>query len=414
MSIKQFSHVCCCVIAAFSMSASVNAQTWSLEQLAQQAVSSHPAVLSKQSAAASAQADVSAAEWQRFPTPGISTNTDSQGQQFTQISLQQPIWTGGRITAGINSAESRHNASSKAIAETGQDILIKVVNAYVEAERWKTRRVVSVENIKQHELLLKMISRRVELEASPAVDKELANSRLFQAENDLSVATQSLSNSLTQLSQLAGAQVTTTSAMAINEALLPPNKEEAVKRAMDVSPVLARLAFEADAAAADIDLKRSAYFPQLAVRYEKQNGFVQQGIRVNYDRIMLTLEAQFGAGFSSAAGVDGAIARLDAAKQAHESAARELQQQVALDWDDMVASRVRLENASKASSSASAVFESYTRQYTTGRKSWLDVLNSVREASQSELMVADAAAQMSAASLRLIVLTGKFNFNLVP
>ncbi|MFA6971914.1 MAG: TolC family protein [Gallionella sp.] len=396
------------------MSASANAQTWSLEQLAQQAVFSHPAVLSKRSAATAAQADVSAAEWQRFPTPGISTNTDSRGQQFTQLSLQQPIWTGGRITAGIASAQSRHNASTKAVAETGQDILIKVVNAYAEAERWKTRQGVSVENTKQHELLLKMISRRVELEASPAVDKELANSRLFQAENDQSVATQSLSNSFTQLSQLAGAQVTTTSAIAINESLLPPNKEEAIKRAMDNSPVLARLAFEVDAAAADIDSKRSAYFPQLAVRYEKQNGFIQQGFRVNYDRLMLTLEAQFGAGFSSVAGVDGAIAKLDAARQAHESAARDLQQQVALDWDDMVASRARLSNASKASSSSKEVFESYTRQYTTGRKSWLDVLNSVREASQSELLVADAGAQMSAASLRLIVLTGKFNSNLVP
>ncbi len=129
---------------------------------------------------------------------------------------------------------------------------------------------------------------------------------------------------------------------------------------------------------------------------------------------MLTLEAQFGAGLSSAAGVDGAIARLDAAKQALASTERDLRQQVAIEWDDMVASRQRLANASKASSSSKEVYASYTRQYTAGRKSWLDLLNSVREESQSELMVADAAAQMSAASLRLIVLTGKFNSNLVP
>lgn len=411
MFTRQFSHVCCCAIATLGMNAAVHAQTWSLEPLAQQALSSHPSVLSKRSAAAAAQADVKAAEWQRFPTPGISTNTDNLGNHFTQISLQQPIWAGGRINAGIASAEAKQSASNKAINETGQDILIKVVNAYIDAERWKTRREVNIENTRQHGQLLDMISRRVEVEASPAVDKQLAQSRLFQAENDLSVAKQSLSNAYILLSQLSGEQVLAIKPVAINESLLPPNKEEAIKQAMDNSPILARLAFEADAAMADIDSKKSSYFPQLSARYEKQTGFVQQGIRVNYERLMLTLEAQFGAGLSSVAGVDGAVARLDAARQARESAERDLRQQVALEWDDMVASRARLENASKASSSAQEVFESYTRQYTAGRKSWLDLMNSVREASQSELTVADAVAQMSAASLRLIVLTGKFNSN---
>ena len=414
MSIRRLFHICCCLVSALDISSHAYAQTWSLEPLAQQSLSSHPSILSKRSAAAAAQADVNAAEWQRYPTPGLSTNTDNQGEPFTQFSLQQPLWAGGRITAGIDSAKARQNASNRAIGEAGQDLLIKVVNAYVDAERWKKRREVSLENIRQHRQLLEMISRRVELEASPAVDRQLAQSRLFQAENDLSQATQSLSNSYIQLSQLAGEQVSATAPVAIDESQLPPSKEEAIKRALDISPTLSRLIYEANAATADIDMKRASYFPQLSLRYEKQNGFIQQGFRVTNDRVMLTLDTQFGAGLSTAAGVDGAAARADAARQAHESAIRDLRQQVALDWDDMVASRARLENAAKASSSSKEVFESYTRQYTAGRKSWLDLLNSVREESQSEMMVADTAAQMSAASLRLIVLTGKFNSNLVP
>lgn len=396
------------------MSAQVHAQTWTLEQLARQALSSHPAVLSKRSASNAAQADVSAAKWQRYPTPAISTNTDSKNEKFTMFSLQQPIWTGGRITAGIDSAELRHDASRKAIDEAGQDILIKLINAYVEAEHWKARQAISEESTRQQSDLLGMISRRVAVEASPAVDMELAQSRLYQAENELSSSAQSLSNAMTQLSQLSGSQVKETAPPAINVSLLPASKEAAIKLALDASPTLSRLKLEGDAAAADVDLKRSAWFPQLSLRYEKQDGFVQQGYRVNYDRLMLTLEAQFGAGLSSVAGVDGAIARQDAARQARDSAERDLLQQVAIEWDDMVASRKRLANASKASAGSREVYESYTRQYTAGRKSWLDVLNSVREASQSALQEADATAQMAAASLRLMVLTGKFNIKQVP
>ncbi|HSQ04206.1 MAG TPA: hypothetical protein VLN59_09230, partial [Burkholderiales bacterium] len=52
------------------------------------------------------------------------------------------------------------------------------------------------------------------------------------------------------------------------------------------------------------------------------------------------------------------------------------------------------------------VYESYTRQYTAGRKTWLDVLNTVRESTQSDVAATDARAQLTGAALRLKLLTG--------
>ena len=66
-------------------------------------------------------------------------------------------------------------------------------------------------------------------------------------------------------------------------------------------------------------------------------------------------------------------------------------------------------NATSASASSTEVYESYARQFTAGRKSWLDVLNTVREAGQYELMVLDANAQMLGAALRLGLWTGELN-----
>ena len=76
-----------------------------------------------------------------------------------------------------------------------------------------------------------------------------------------------------------------------------------------------------------------------------------------------------------------------------------------MDWDEMMAARTRLANATLASKSAKDVYESYTRQYNAGRKTWLDVLNTVRESTQSDAAVADASAQVAAASLRLLLQT---------
>lgn len=128
---------------------------------------------------------------------------------------------------------------------------------------------------------------------------------------------------------------------------------------------------------------------------------------------MVVLDAQIGAGLSATAGVGAANGRREAAQQAREGAIRDLQQQVSIDWDNLTVSRLQLGNATRASSSSKEVFESYTRQYTAGRKSWLDVLNTVREASQYELLVSDVNAQMLGSALRLSLWVGKIT-PLVP
>jgi outer membrane protein, adhesin transport system len=47
------------------------------------------------------------------------------------------------------------------------------------------------------------------------------------------------------------------------------------------------------------------------------------------------------------------------------------------------------------------VLESYERQFVGGRKSWLDVLNSLRELTQLEISLAESRAVAAAAYYRL-------------
>lgn len=383
------------------------AQTWSFEQLAQEALLSHPSIMGKRSSASAALADVDGAKWQRFPTPGVAASKDDKGVTNTLVSVQQPLWAGGRISAGIAAAQYRHTASESAISESQQIVLGQVISAYVDALRWQTKKEVSERNVHQHQMLREMINRRVDADASPAVDRELAQSRLYQSNNDLSVATQSLANALTQLSQLTGKPVSVVLPINVEKVFVPSSKSAALEQALAWSPVIARLSSEAAAAESDVDVKKSVLWPQLAVRYENQQS------TTNTQRVMVVLDAQIGAGLSATAGVGAANGRREAAQQAREGAIRDLQQQVSIDWDNLTVSRLQLGNATRASSSSKEVFESYTRQYTAGRKSWLDVLNTVREASQYELLVSDVNAQMLGSALRLSLWVGKIT-PLVP
>jgi len=391
-------------------SAAAMAQVASFEEIVKQTLATHPAILSKLSSSAAAKADREGAAWQRFPTPSIETNNDNNGTRTSLLRVQQPLWAGGRIDAGIDAANSRHRAAETAIRETKQETILRVIAAYVDAMRQQARQETLAQGVHEHERLLGLITRRVEHEASPRVDQDLAQSRLYQASNDLSSVKQSLANALTQLSQLSGMQVRAVGGLESDGLSGPQSKELLLEQAIGWSPTLQRLTFEAEAAEAEIELKRASYRPQVSLRYENSRASAPlNGIPAyNTNRMLVVVEAQTGAGLSALSGVEAAIARRDAAQQQRETAVRELRERLTIDWDEFLAARQRLENATLASKSAKEVFESYTRQYTAGRKTWLDVLNTIRESTQSDVAVTDARSQAAAAALRLNLVSGNF------
>jgi adhesin transport system outer membrane protein len=394
-----------CILACLAvLSANAWAAPITFDQALQAALSTHPLVQGKRSAQDAAKADQEGAEWQRYPSFSVEANAATGGDNASVFRLDQPIWNGGRIQAGIDAAGSRHSAAGTAIDETRQELAIKVITASGEVLRLRERQKHAQASVGEHEKLLAMIRRRVQQEVSPLADQRLAESRLYSTLNELSVTNQGMRNALTQLGQLTGETITeidTASYVdAASAAPLIDDLARATERALAHSPVLRRLSFESEAANADIDSKRSAYMPQLALRLESTQGSISD------NRALLVLQAQPGAGLSARSGVNAAVARRESTRQAMEAAQRDVRQQLALDWNEWTAARARAENAEQVRSTSAEVSESYARQYTAGRKTWLDVLNAVREATQAELNLVDSRSQMHAAMLRLKVQTG--------
>lgn len=403
--------VVCCVVFSTSPPVETRAQEWTFDQLAREAGSTHPFILSRQQSQNAAQADVETSKWQRFPVPGVEAGLDDEGEDNLLLSLQQPLWTGGKITAGIKAAESRYGASREAVQEAWRDVLFRVIDAYVEAVRRKSHQSIHYRNVQQHERLLGMITRRVEQEASPQVDRDLAQARLYQAVNDLSFVTQSLTNAQTRLSELTGKEITKVAPLDDLVSGMPASKSAALEEAISKSPTLATLAFQKDAAEADIKSQKAAYWPAIGVRLESREGQLVEGggERISDQRALVVLQSQLGAGFSVVSNVKAAIAKRQAVAMQREDAVKDLKISVSEAWDELVAARIRLKNSILTRQSSNTVFESYARQYTIGHKSWLDVMNAIREATQAEILAEDANAEVVRTTQRLRLLTDNLN-----
>ena len=398
----------------------IAALSWSFDKLARQSLS-YPAIQAKQGLERAAKAEVKAAEWEKFPTAGIrfssrdafdGSGANKDGIENTEsaiFSLEQPLWTGGRITAGIKGAQARHSFSLEDTRTAEQNVLLDVAGAYVEALRRQNHWGIHSDNVKHHKQLQGMIERRATQSVSPDVDQALAKSRLHQTVSDLSRVGEMLKNTLSRLSELTGTGVERVEPYTVGEdAAMPNNLKEATTLAIKASPVLSGLSFKEQAANADIQTVKSSWWPTVSLQAEKTTGVTSTGT-ADTERLFLFASTQLGAGLSNWSKADAAVARRDSTINERDSATRDLTVRVSEAWNQLGAAQIRLENAKSSSEAAQAVYESYSRQFGIGKKSWLDVLNSIRESAMTRLSVEDAKAEMLVAELDLRIMTGLLN-----
>jgi len=162
-------------------------------------------------------------------------------------------------------------------------------------------------------------------------------------------------------------------------------------------PQRERLAAEARVASADAAAARAARLPSLSAQYSYDS--------VYRHRVGVAVKAQ-ATGFSEFVSARAAGLREDAADQKIDTALHDLHVQVSNDYIDYTSAMSRLDVARSSSISTDAVRDSYLRQFTAGKRTWLDVMNAVREAMSAQLDTVDIEFAAAAAQTRLLIRMG--------
>lgn len=130
----------------------------------------NPSIVAQQQMVQSAGAVKDTAQWQYYPTPNISVQQVKAGkndpsyqgdERVLTASLQQPLWTGGKLDAGFEKAEHEQKGAWAGLAEARQDIQLRTVQAYSDWLTASLKGQVSERSIATHEKLYARIARRV-------------------------------------------------------------------------------------------------------------------------------------------------------------------------------------------------------------------------------------------------------------
>jgi adhesin transport system outer membrane protein len=366
-----------------------------LATAAQEVLETYPSLKAASTQVRATQYDIAAAKWLRFPS--VSAELVTRRNRITpEVEVVQPVWTGGRIKAGIDRARALRNVADAALSETVFDVLLRVSASYYEVVRGERLQQIYTDSLTEHRRLVGSMERRVEQQVSPRTDLELARARAAQVEQQLSIVVAQRAAALERLRQLVGqADFEIGPLPQYSPAEHHPAPDNALDLALQCDPTIARLHAEVGAAEAESRTARASIYPQLGIKYSYDR-FAGSGLGV-------VAQAQTGGGLSPLAAAQAATTRKQTVEFQVTVAEREAREKVNLDLVENQAAKTRFASTSMAADSTLNVTNSFLRQFVAGRRTWLDLMNAVREAVEARVALVEVenSAMASAARLRL-------------
>lgn len=406
--------IICFVLALFFFAESYALDTLNIQDAMRLAVTTHPAVLGKNNELLAATYSLEGAKWQRYPALSAQTASPTISRQgvITTVTIDQPLWTGGRISSNINAATAKALAVQYDLEDTQQTILTKVTNAFCSMIKFQEKLSSATESVAEHQRLLELIERRANGEISPENEVTLARARLAQSKSDRLQYELSYKNAKADLEQLTGVRIDSlTKPLAPTNLMLDKNSTSSlIERAINYSPTLKRLEAQRVAAEADKETKKSILWPQLSARYSHNwEAGGSDSYSVPSDTAFLALTFQPGNGLSSLSTINQAEALISSAESNKESASKDISDRIRLAINDLSSSGNEVEVFEDLVVSSTEVYESSLRQFTLGKKTWPEVLNAWRENIQAKYSLTDSRWKGFIAGMQVKILIGDIN-----
>ena len=123
----------------------------------------------------------------------------------------------------------------------------------------------------------------------------------------------------------------------------------------------------------------------------------------------MVVRAQTTGGLSQFSQVNAAGHRIEAASEDLRASEQQLRRDIDTEIIQYEAGKVRAQIARDAAETATRVSESYMRQFIAGRRSWLDVMNGLREAVNARITQADTEVSVMSSAARLLLRSGRWH-----
>lgn len=336
------------------------------------------------------------------PTGGWDEGIPSSAQ----VSIIQPIYQGGRITALKRQAKAGIMAARAGLETAENNIFLSAANAYVDILRDEEAARIRRNNVRVLNRQLTAANDRFDVGEGTRTDIAQSESRLAAAEAGLAQADAELEVSRALFVRIVG-RLPNQLAPAPDFAL-PQTLDEATRLARENNPQLLTAYYDERAGSAAIDVAKAAGRPTISL----QGTFA--GSRDTILGISETDQATIAAQLSIPIFSGGLNAsRVRQAKNAKTRLAfatrdteRAVDQTITQVWARMDAARRIVETSQRQVAAAEVAFEGVTLEQQVGTRTQLDVLDAEQETLNARLTLINAERDFDASVFQLLSAIG--------
>lgn len=324
-----------------------------------------------------------------------------------QLQAIQPIYTGGRISAGIRQAEAGISAADYGFEAARQDLILQVVTAYVDVVRDREAVTIRQNNVEVTGEQVRAAQDRFDVGVVTRTDVAQAQARLEGARAALAGAQAALQGSEANYEFLTGLRPGEL-ADPPPAPPLPATLEDAILIALKENPTIDSAREDLRAAEAAVDSARSAGRPEVSI--VGTAGFQETFGDINQRDTSVSALAQARipllTGGIVKAQTEGAKLRREQSRRFVDSLETQVRAQVTQAWFSYDAANRSIEASRRQVEASEIAYEGAKEELAVGVRSTLDTLDQEQQLFEARLALVQAERDAYVAAHNLLRATG--------
>lgn len=382
------------------------------DELLSKLVTNHPSIKMSQEIIKGAKERVDSAFWGFFPTPSVDVSARDSDRNVAVARLDQPVWTGGKLTSKYDMATSKEKENIFELEETSYRLIENFLNVLENYTQSKANIIELQEGLKNLNEFNEMLDRRMDAGVSSNSDKDLLNARIEQINSDMIVAKNRYKVATLQLELMLDTKINCD--VNLNNVLLihSNNIEDSIHRLLEFHPALKKSDAQIQTTKYELDNTKASIMPNVSLRAEHREGDLYND---NYDKstnqnlVYMTFTATTNAGLSAMSDIAAAKIKINEIELRKQTIEKELIDSLLNDYNNYEIAKSRIKVLEKSISSAQNVLDSYERLFIAGKRQWLDLVNASREVMQYKIELSRLLVSKNILAYKLALKNGQID-----
>lgn len=327
------------------------------------------------------------------PTSSAIDDTPSTTLNIVEsvVELKQRLFAGGGIINEVKRNQYLSQAQRWKTQGIAEDLALEITKDYLAVLLHERLYVYSIENLKAHRAVFKMIKERATAGITRTAEVDQANARLALAEANKISAQANLQEVRINYAKAVGKWPENLQWPRVpSRKNLPGSLTKAIEKGLDNHPTVKSSYADIKQAKAQYEVARAAYFPEvnLVLNSSKNKNLGGLSGPNDYDTAAIRMNYNTFRGGADSAHIRETAYQVQEAYETKNRALLQLKEAIRLSWNAYVSSTLRLTPLKRHVIASRKTRAAYQDEFKVGKRTLLDLLDSQNEYYESQIELA--------------------------